>query len=245
MTQRVAVVTGAAGGIGAAVVARLLENQYAVVATDVDAGALEELLRLHAAKGELCVCPMDVTNVESVRKVREEVVLARFGRVDALVNNAGTFCRTPALMIEEERMQCILNINLMGVLRCTSIFGCAMAHNGGGRIVHVASIAGVTGAALASVYAASKAGVIAAAQSAARELAPRKIAVNVVAPGFCDTPMLGPERATVERFTVPRIPAGRVARPEEVAEAVWFFACFPTPYLTGCVLTLDGGLSVG
>jgi len=243
--RRVAVVTGAAGGIGIAIVRKLLDNGFAVVATDLDISAPDQLPGLPHAQGQLCVARMDVTESKSIREVCENEVLARFGRVDVLINNAGIFRRTSALAIDDGVMHQILAVNLMGVLRCTSIFGCAMVRGGGGRIVNVASTAGVSGAALASVYAASKAGVIAAAQSASRELAHCKIAVNVVAPGFCDTPMLNPERALVDKFTVPRIPAGRLGEPEEVAEAVLFLANFSSPYLTGCVLTLDGGLTVG
>ena len=241
---KVVVVTGAAGGIGTAIVRLLLRNGCAVIATDSNTDALHALHQARGASDALTTQAMDVTKPESIRAVCE-IVWGRFGRVDALVNNAGVFCRTPALAVEEETMQRILDVNLAGVLRCTALFGQMMARNGGGRIVQIASMAGVTGAALASVYAASKAGVIAAARSAARELAPYKIAVNVVAPGFCDTPMLAPERAMVDRFTVPKIPAGRLADPEEVAEIVLFLATLCTPYLTGSVLTLDGGLSVG
>jgi 3-oxoacyl-[acyl-carrier protein] reductase len=244
MSQKVAVVTGAAGGIGTAIVRRMLQNNFIVVAADLRSDALENLHHLPQDADQLQLAAMDVREAESIRRVCRDIVLSRFGQVDVLINNAGVFGRTPALAIDDRVMQEILAVNLMGVLHCTSIFGHAMSHYGG-RIVDVASTAAFTGAALASVYAASKAGVIAAAQSAARELAPRKIAVNVVVPGFCDTPMLEPERAIVERFTVPKIPAGRVARSEEVAEAVLFLATFSSPYLTGCLLTIDGGLSVG
>jgi NAD(P)-dependent dehydrogenase (short-subunit alcohol dehydrogenase family) len=238
---RVAVVTGAAGGIGAAIVGELLRRRLRVVATDVSAAGLARLTEVHGRE-PLDVLEMDVRDRAQVERAAEHVI-ARRGRVDALVNAAGVFVRTPALAIDEEALRLVLAVNLEGALRVTSIFGARMVTSG--RIVHVGSVSGATGAAVASVYAASKAGLVAAARSAARELAARRITVNVVAPGFCDTAMLAPERAMVERFTLPRIPAQRLCLPHEVAEGVAFFVCAESDYATGAVLMLDGGLSVG
>jgi NAD(P)-dependent dehydrogenase (short-subunit alcohol dehydrogenase family) len=240
-SARVAVVTGAAGGIGAAIVAALLARGYKVVAGDITAPGLAKLASAHP-RSELDTLALDVTDRGSIERAAESV-LARHGRLDALVNNAGLFARTPALALDDDAMRRVLAVNLEGALRCTAVFGRRMAR--GGRIVHVGSASGASGAALACVYAASKAGLVAAARSAARELAPRGITVNVVAPGFCDTEMLAPERALVERFTVPRIPARRLGRPDDVAEAVAFFVCAATDYATGDVLVLDGGLHAG
>jgi NAD(P)-dependent dehydrogenase (short-subunit alcohol dehydrogenase family) len=237
----VAVVTGAGGGIGSAIAAELLARGIFVIATDVAQEALARLAATHEGRA-LEVQAMDVTDRADVERAAA-LVMQRHSRVDALVNAAGVFARTPALALDEAKLRRILGVNLEGALRVTSVFGSLMSR--GGRIVHVGSASGATGAALASVYAASKAGLFAAARSAARELAARGITVNVVAPGYCDTPMLDPERALVERFTVPRIPARRVCSAVEVAEGVAFFVCCRTDYASGSVLTLDGGLGAG
>jgi NAD(P)-dependent dehydrogenase (short-subunit alcohol dehydrogenase family) len=237
---RVAIVTGAAGGIGVAVVAALLSRGMRVVATDIRLERLDSLgdhpgLTRHA---------LDVTVAKEVYAVADRV-FAEHGRMDALVTAAGVFARTPATALDEQVMRQILSVNLEGALRCTSAMGARMAEAGGGRIVHVASVSAVGGAALASVYAASKAGLIAAARSAARELGPRGVRVNVVSPGIIDTEMLAPDRALAERFVIPRIPAGRLGLSSEVADLIAFLATTAPDYMTGSVMTLDGGLTVG
>lgn len=226
--QRVAVVTGAAGGIGSRIVSALSEAGMCVVGADLDGADLV----------------LDVTSRESVEAAAASV-LAKHGRVDVLVNAAGIFRRTPAVQMEEGAMRAVLSVNLEGAMRCTAAFAQPMKKQGHGRIIHVGSIAGVTGAALASVYAASKAGLAAHAQSAARELGGHGVTINVVAPGYCDTAMLAAERAIIDKFTLPRIPMGRVAEAWEVAELVAFLATSRSSYMTGTVITFDGGLSVG
>lgn len=238
----IAVVTGAGGGIGRAVVEALLKRGMCVVATDVESAA--ESLRAAMLHPSLIVRDMDVTQPAEVAHVAE-FVEKELGGAAVLVCAAGVFSRHSVIRLDEVRMRQILAVNLEGPLRCMAGFGAGMAARGHGRIIHVASVAGLSGAALASAYSAAKAGVIAAAKSAARELAPRGVQVNVVAPGFCDTPMLAPERAAVMRFTVPHIPARRLGEPAEVAEAVAFLATTCPAYMTGAVLTIDGGLHVG
>ncbi|HZN95953.1 MAG TPA: SDR family oxidoreductase [Myxococcales bacterium] len=236
----VVVVTGAAGGIGAASVAALLARGARVVATDARG---DQLAALGKHPG-LSPRELDVTSPAQVREVAEWVV-REHGRVDALVNAAGVFARTPATALDEGVMRRILAVNLEGALRCTSVLGARMADRGSGRIVHLASVSAGAGAALASVYAASKAGLIAAARSAARELGPRGVRVNVVAPGLIDTEMLAPDRELARQFVVPRIPAGRLGTADEVAEMIAYLVTSAPDYLTGSVITLDGGLSVG
>ncbi|MEK7705232.1 MAG: SDR family oxidoreductase [Myxococcota bacterium] len=237
---RVAVVTGAARGIGRAIVDDLALAGLHVVATDRDLVGIEGIVHERVVAAQA----MDVTDAAEVERCATSVV-ARFGRIDVLVNNAGVFHQTPALAIDEANLREILDVNLAGALRCTAAFGRVMARNGGGRIINIASVSAITGAALACVYAASKAGLIAATRSAARELAPHGITVNAVAPGYTDTAMLTPYKALVERFAAGRIPLARFATPTDVAEVVTFLATAPGGYLTGSVITLDGGMSSG
>lgn len=241
--ERVAVVTGAASGIGAAVVRRLLGAGLRVAALDVSEPALAELART-ADPSRIAGITVDVGDAAAVSRAAAAVDAA-FGRVDALVTCAGVFARTPALRSDPAAVDRILRVNLQGVLNATASFGPIMARARHGRIVHVASVAAAGGAALAAAYAASKAGVVAVAQSHARELAGDGISVNAVLPGYCNTPMAEPERATLERFVVPKIPLRRLAEPDEIAEVIEFLATCRTGYLTGASILVDGGLRAG
>jgi 3-oxoacyl-[acyl-carrier protein] reductase len=239
----VAVVTGAAGGIGRAVVRRLLDAGLRVVATDVSEEALRELAQAREAQPRLACEVMDVADVDSIRAAAARVDAA-FHRVDVLVTCAGVFQQISALKDDAAAVERVLRVNLTGTLHTTTHFGALMARTGG-RIVHVSSIAGHTGAALAGPYAASKAGMVALTQSHARELAPHGISVNAVLPGYVDTAMAAPMRATLHQFVVPRIPLRRFAQPDEVAEVIGFLATCKTQYLTGAAIPIDGGLHVG
>ncbi|MFP2907516.1 SDR family NAD(P)-dependent oxidoreductase [Pyxidicoccus sp. 3LFB2] len=240
---RVAVVTGAAGGIGRAVVQRLLRAGLHVVATDHSEQPLRDLAELGKDQPRLSCEVLDVADVESVRGAAARVDAAHH-RVDVLVTCAGVFQQISALKDDAAAVERVLRINLTGTLHTTTHFGAIMARTGG-RIVHVSSIAGLTGAALAGPYAASKAGMVALTQSHARELAPHGISVNAVLPGYVDTPMAAPMRATLQQFVMPRVPLRRFAQPDEVAEVIEFLATCKTPYLTGAAIPIDGGLHVG
>lgn len=238
---RVAVVTGAAGGIGAAVAARLVQRGMRVVAIDVDAE------RLLAACGEggasLHPLVVDVADPAAVERAAEDVATA-LGPAGILVSSAGVFARTPALGASDA-MRTLLAVNLEGAVHLTRSFGAQMAKRGHGRIVHVASIAATTGAAAASVYAASKAGLVALTRSHARELASLGIAVNAVLPGYTRTGMTAADEGMLDVFVVPRIPLRRLAMPDEIAEVIEMLVTCETPYLTGAAIEIDGGLHVG
>lgn len=242
---RAAVVTGAAGGIGAAVVARLHARGFPIAALDSSVERLDALrARLTSVCGpEVHTYVVDVGDPAALQAAADQVA-STFGGARVLVTSAGIFARTPAFGGRAGWTEAILRTNLAGVLHATAAFGPLLAR-GGGRIVHVASIAAATGAALAAAYAASKAGVVAVTLSHARELAADGIAVNAVLPGYVDTAMAAPERAALTRYVVPRMPLKRLADPDEVAEVVEFLATCSTPYLTGATLAVDGGMTVG
>jgi 3-oxoacyl-[acyl-carrier protein] reductase len=243
-SPRVAIVTGARGGIGSHVVQRLLARGYRVTAVDrqePDPRSLDERV---ADSGSLSNAVFDVSDRQRVEQCVSET-LDRWGCLDALVTCAGLFAQTPIASIDVNAMRELLAVNLESVIYLSSAATRAMAKSRKGRMVHVSSIAAESGSALASVYAASKAGVVGLVKSHARELAPLGISVNAVLPGYCATPMLRPTQEFVERFVVPRIPMRRVAEAEEIAEVVEFLVTCKTDYLTGSAIVVDGGLHVG
>ena len=243
-SSRVAIVTGAGGGIGSHVVQRLLARGYRVAAVDREPSHLRRLCeRLEDTSG-LSSAVLDVADPKLVEGCVSETV-ERWGRLDAVVTCAGMFAQTPIGTIDANTARALLASNLESVIHLSSAATRPMATGRGGRMVHVSSIAAECGSALASVYAASKAGVVALVKSHARELAPLGISVNAVLPGYCATPMLDPMRAFVERFVMPRIALKRVAEPDEIAEVVEFLVTCRTSYLTGSAIIVDGGLHVG
>jgi 3-oxoacyl-[acyl-carrier protein] reductase len=241
-TSRVAIVTGAAGGIGSHVVQRLLTRGYRVAAVDRDP-VIQNLFEQWADPSNLSSAVLDVSGAQAAQQCVIETV-ERWGRLDTLVTCAGLFAQTPTSSLDATKMRELLAVNLESVILLSAAAARHMARTRGGRMVHVSSIAAECGSALASVYAASKAGVVALAKSHARELAPLGISVNAVLPGYCATPMLSPMSAYVERFIVPRIPQRRVADPDEIAEVIEFVVSC-TSYMTGAVIAVDGGLHVG
>ncbi|MBI2889308.1 MAG: SDR family oxidoreductase [Nitrospirae bacterium] len=244
---RTALVTGAAGGIGAAVAHSLLAAGLRVCLTDRDEAGLErEAARLRALHGERPVlfARMDVDRPDEVEDVHRTLGEA-WGAVDVLVNNAGIFDERPFLEIEEEGFRRVLETNLLGAVRCCRVFGRDMVERGSGKIVNIASISAWRGAPRAAHYAASKAGLVALTLTLAREFAERNVQVNVVLPGYIDTGMMGHRRGVMLKYAAWRVPAGRLGRPEDVAEAVRLLVVADTSYLTGAQLVVDGGCSLG
>lgn len=242
-TSRVAIVTGAAGGIGSHIAQRLLTRGYRVAAVDRDPSGLRALCK-RLTTPALSSAVFDVADAASMGQFVGDIV-ERWARLDAVVTCAGMFAQTSAIANDTTTTRALLAANLESVIHLTSAAAPHLRRAANGRIVHVSSIAAECGAALASVYAASKAGVVALVKSHARELAPLGISVNAVLPGYCATPMLDPMRAYVERFVVPRIALKRVAEPDEIAEVVEFLVTCRTNYLTGASIIVDGGLHVG
>lgn len=248
---KIAVVTGAAGGFGREIVRSLLLEGFNVVAADTSKDRLHQLSNYIPGAKNLQLLLMDVTNPDSIQSAVEQI-LDHFngGQIAVLVNNAGIFARTPILFSDcLDSAQKVIEVNLLGTYYCTNIFSRLMVKHRYGRIINISSIAGTWGAALASAYAGSKAGMIAMAQSWARELAPYGISVNAIAPGVFQTQMLDlaePKGVSfVEKQLVDFIPVRRLGNPQDVAELVTFLAACKTDYLNGSVFTLDGGLQTG
>lgn len=242
LKDQVAIVTGAARGIGRATSLALASEGAHIVGVDLRVEALEETSKLVQAKGVQFMAQVaNVTERESVEKLRD-TVLEKFGRIDILVNNAGITKDTLMLTMTEEQWDAVIQVNLRGVFICTRVVAEAMLRARSGRIINMASVSGVMGNAGQANYAASKAGVIGFTKSVAKELGKRNVLCNAVAPGFIATDMTDVLPDKVKETVRPLIPLQRFGQPEEIASVVTFLAGPDSKYITGQVLVVDGGL---
>ena len=239
---KVALVTGAAQGIGKAVALLLARNAADLVISDINLEKAEETAReiQSIGRGAMAI-KVDVANLGDVEQM-VEAVLERFGHIDILINNAGITRDRLILRMTEEDWDAVLNINLKGTFHCTKTVIRHMSKQRNGKIVNIASVVGEMGNAGQANYSASKAGVIGFTKTIAREFAQRGINVNAIAPGYIETPMTEalPEKAKEELKRI--IPMERLGRPEDVAEAVLFLVSEASSYITGQVLNVNGGI---
>jgi 3-oxoacyl-[acyl-carrier protein] reductase len=238
---RVVLVTGGSRGIGLACARWFLARGDRVAVTS-RSGQVEDGLGHHPERLLSLAC--DVTDPDQV-SAAFTAIEETWGPVEILVANAGITHDTLVLRMSEEAWSDVIATNLTGVFRVTKRALAKMIRLHRGRVIMVSSVGAFIGSAGQANYAASKSGLVGMARSMAREVASRSITVNVIAPGLVETNMLaalGEER--MSEFAA-QVPLGRVARPEEVAEAVGFLASAGAGYITGAVLPVDGGLSMG
>jgi 3-oxoacyl-[acyl-carrier protein] reductase len=245
LEDKVAVVTGASRGIGRAIAERLAaEGAKVVVNHRASADAAEEVVAaIEAAGGEAVVLQADVSDFQQSRDLIQEAI-KHFGRIDVLVNNAGTTRDTLLMMMKENDWDLVIDTNLKSVFNCCKAVARGMVRQRSGRIINITSVAGLAGNPGQTNYAASKAGVIGFTKSLAKELGSRSITVNAVAPGFVPTALTNDLPEDLRQAAIEHTPLGRFGQPEEIAAAVAFLASDEAGYITGQVLSVDGGLAM-
>lgn len=237
--RAVAVVTGGASGIGRAVVERLEAEGFAVAVLDLDEQKAREIYDSES----IGAYGVDITNIDAVREVRERII-QDLGKPSIVVNCAGWSVIQPFMQNDGAFWQKAIDVNLTGTIAVTRVFLDDIIALGGGSIVNIASDAGRVGSGGEVVYAAAKGGVIAFTKALAREMAREKISINCVCPGPTETPMLlVQDEKRIEALTK-AIPMRRLARPDDIAEAVAYFVRPGSRYVTGQVLSVSGGLTM-
>jgi 2-hydroxycyclohexanecarboxyl-CoA dehydrogenase len=248
LKDRVAIVTGAASGLGRGIARALAAEGARVAILDIDeAGAAETVEAIRGAGGEALAIRTDVTARREVEAAVAEVV-RRFGGVHVLVNNAGWDRPMPFLDTDEAFWDKILALNLKAHFHLAHVVLPHMIRGGGGKVVAIASDAGRVGSSGEAIYSAAKGGVIAFTKTLAREMARHRINVNCVCPGPSETPLFETEftagRPALAEALKKAIPWGRLGRPEDVAGAVVFLASEEAEFITGQTLSVSGGLTM-
>jgi len=242
---RIALVTGAAQGIGRAIALELAKAGATLALADINEAKLALVAaEVEALGGTAAAFKLDVSNQESI-EAGAKAVLDRFGKVEILVNNAGITRDALMMMMKRSDWDLVIAINLTGPFLLTQALLRQMIKNRWGRIVNMASVVGRAGQAGQVNYAASKAGLIGMTKSLAREVASRGITVNAVAPGYIETPMTAVLDEKVSAAMLANIPLARRGTDLDVAQAVAFLASDAASYITGQVLDVNGGMFMG
>jgi 3-oxoacyl-[acyl-carrier protein] reductase len=241
LSGKVALVTGASRGIGAAIARTLARQGAFVVAAARGANAEASVAAIIASGGRAEAASVDVTDAAGVEVVVSGA-LARHGKLDILVNNAGITRDQLMMRMKRDDWDAVIATNLTAAFTCTQAVLRQMIKQRGGRIITISSVVGQMGNAGQVNYAASKAGLIGMAKALAREVASRGVTVNVVAPGLIDTDMTRALGETTSGQWASQIPLGRLGTPEDVANAVCFLASDEAAYITGQVVAVNGGM---
>jgi len=234
LNHKICIVTGAAQGIGAATVKKFADEGATVIACDRRIGPVE---------GAASTFAVDVTD-RSQLDAMVATVLAQHGRIDVLVNNAGITQDARLQKMTLAQFDAVIDVNLRGVFHCAQAVADAMLQQRSGVILNASSVVGIYGNFGQTNYAASKFGVIGFTKTWSRELGPKGIRVNAVAPGFVDTPILATIPDKVLQHMKDQVPLGRLARAEEVANVYAFLASDEASYINGAVIEVSGGMTV-
>jgi 3-oxoacyl-[acyl-carrier protein] reductase len=242
--NKVVVITGGAAGIGKAAVEKFTREGAAVAIWDVNETQGKELELLILNEGFVAkFIKVNTANYEEVEQATQAVI-KQFGKIDILINNAGITRDANLQKMTIENWQQVLDVNLTGVFNCTKAVSAYMITNNGGAIINTSSIVGLYGNYGQSNYAASKSGVIGLTKTWARELGKHNITVNAVAPGFIATDMISTIPARVVEAMKEKVPLRKLGNPEDVANAYAFLASKEASFISGTVISVDGGLTI-
>jgi 3-oxoacyl-[acyl-carrier protein] reductase len=240
---KVAIVTGGAQGIGFATVQKFLHEGAAVALCDVRKEGVDRAVEALSAHGTVSGHVLDVTRRDQVDAVVASVK-ERYGRIDVLVNNAGITLDARLQKMTEDQFDKVIAVNLKGTYNCAQAVADTMVEQGSGVILNASSVVGVYGNFGQTNYAASKFGVIGFAKTWARELGPKGVRCNAVAPGFVATTILGTIPLKVLEQMTERVPLRRLGTPEDIANVYAFLASDEASYINGAVIEVAGGLTV-
>jgi NAD(P)-dependent dehydrogenase (short-subunit alcohol dehydrogenase family) len=246
LANKVAIVTGSASGIGLGIAQLFTKEGAKVVFSDINSKSGKAAADAAASKdGNAIFVECDISNAESVKNLVVKT-LESFGTVDILINNAGILYQKPISETTDEEWNTVINTNLKGPFLLTREVLQVFEKHGKGKIVNIASIAGIIGYENLSAYCASKGGIIAMTRSLALEFAPKKINVNCICPGAIKTGMTKviEENEAMLKQTLTSIPAGRMGNPIDIANAALYLASDESEYVTGASIVVDGGWSV-
>ena len=243
LSGKIALVTGASRGIGAVVAARLAEAGARVgVNFHASADAATVVVdSINKAGGEAFLVGGDVSQEDKAKAVINNLV-EHFGGIDILINNAGINKDQLLIRMKTEDFDSVINVNLRGAFLCTRFAMTHLIRQRSGRVINMSSVVGLSGNPGQANYAAAKAGLIGLTKAVAREVASRNVTVNALAPGYIATAMVDELSEATQAKILERIPMGRFGRPADVAEAVVFLCSDGAGYITGQVLTIDGGM---
>ena len=246
LSERVAIVTGGGRGIGRAIALRLAEAGATVAINDVGDSAPADSVAEEIRKigRESLVVLADISQSAEVTGLVDSV-MEKYGRVDILVNNAGITRDQLIMRMSDDEWDKVLGINLKGVFLCSKAVMRPMMKQRWGRIISISSIVGLIGNAGQANYASAKAGIIGLTKTIAKEVASRGITANAIAPGFIDTSMTQQLPEDRRQELMNQVPLGFLGTPRDVAEVVAFLASEEARYITGQVVTIDGGISLG
>lgn len=241
--RRVAIVTGATRGIGRAIALQLASDGFNIVVNyrGEEEPAMTLVAALESRGVEARAIRADITNADDVAGLIEGTIAA-FGKLDALINNAGITRDMLLMRMSEEDWDAVLTTNLKGAFLCSKAAIRPMIRQRGGSIVNLTSVVGLVGNAGQSNYAAAKAGLVGFTKSLAKEVGSRGITVNAVAPGFIETRLTDVLSDEIKETSIKQIPLGRFGTPDDVAVAVAFLVSPAARYITGHTLSVDGGL---
>ena len=246
MEGKVAVVTGASRGIGKAISVKLASKGATVVINYNGSRerAAEVKNEVESAGGKAMIIQCNVADFDACKEFIETVIKEQ-GRIDILVNNAGITKDGLLMKMSEEDFDAVLDTNLKGAFHTIQAVSRQMLKQRSGRIVNISSVVGVSGNAGQANYSASKAGIIGLTRTMARELASRGITVNGIAPGFVDTDMTKVLPEQVREAATAQIPLGRFGQPEDIANMAVYLASEKASYITGQIISVDGGMAIG